>query len=136
MQGKVPSVICDTKMEFYFDARIPEEYVFETSIRMEIYQRLGEAISMQEVDAIWKEMHDRFGPPHEPALWLYHLSRIRVFCSLNGITVLKIDKLSITAEQHKGKQTIARKFLLGKFKGPQDLEEKIIKSLKKEFSLI
>ena len=55
LQGKVPSIITDTKVEFPIDARLPEEYVNEVSLRMEFYQRFGEALSWEEVDALWEK---------------------------------------------------------------------------------
>lgn len=129
MQGKVPSVICETKLEFPVDARLPENYVNETHLRMEIYQRLGEAISLEEVDAIWAEIQDRFGPPPESAEWLYFLSRVRVYGAMNGYTLMKLDKMSLTTEQQKGKQTITRKVMLTQPKTPQELESKILAAL-------
>ena len=68
---------------------IPEDYVNEVSLRMEAYQRLGEAISFDDIDIIWDELKDRFGNPPDPATWLYHLTRIRVHAALNGFTLLK-----------------------------------------------
>lgn len=134
MQGKIPSVITDTKMEFLVDARLPEDYVNETSLRMEIYQRLGEAISWEEIDAIWAEIQDRFGPAPEPAQWLYRLTRLRAYASKNGFTLLKQEKLTFTAEKQKGKTGLSRKLLLPKIKNPEDLEIKLIEALEKEFA--
>lgn len=131
MQGKVPSVLTDTKIEFRIDARLPEDYVNETSLRMEFYQRFGEALSWEEVDAIWEEIQDRFGPPPEPALWLYHLTRIRVYASRHGFTLLKQEKLSLTIEKRKGKDSVLRKILMPKFKTPEELEKKVINELEK-----
>lgn len=131
MQGKIPSAITDTKMEFPVDARLPEDYVNEVSLRMEIYQRLGEALSWEEVDAIWEEVQDRFGAAPEPAQWLYHLTRIRVFSSIQGFTLLKQEKLSLNIEKHKGKETFVRKILAPKYKSPQEMENKIIAELKR-----
>lgn len=135
MQGKTPNILTDTKIEFLEDARLPEEYINETSLRMEFYQRLGEATSSDEVDAIWEELKDRFGPPPEQASWLYHLTRIRIFAGRHGFTLLKQDKMSLNVEQQKGKQTISRKILLQKPKTPQEMESKIITILQKEFQL-
>jgi transcription-repair coupling factor (superfamily II helicase) len=130
LQGKIPSVITDTKIDFpMIDARLPEDYVNEVSLRMEIYQRLGEAISFDDVDFLWEELKDRFGNPPDEAVWLYHLTRIRVHASLHGFTLLKLDKLSLVLERHKGKQTQTRRVLLGKFKNAQDLEIKVIKAM-------
>lgn len=125
MQGKMPSVVTDTKVEFPADARLPENYVNEVNLRMEIYQRLGEAISYEEVDLIWDELKDRFGPPPEPALWLYHLTRIRVFGSLNGYTLIKQEQTTLTTE----KQNKLNKYLLAKPKTPEEAEKKIIEKL-------
>jgi transcription-repair coupling factor (superfamily II helicase) len=126
MQGKIPSVITDTKVEFLVDARLPEDYVNEVSLRMEFYQRLGEALSTEEIDMIWEELQDRFGAPPEPAQWLYHLSRIRVFASAKGYTLLKQDKLSLTLEQKKGPDAVIRKVLFPKVKSPAETEKKVV----------
>ena len=57
-------------MEFPFDARLPDEYVNEPGLRMELYHRLGEAASFEEVDAIFEEIKDRFGSLPVVAEWL------------------------------------------------------------------
>lgn len=135
MQGKAPSALSDTKMEFLIDARLPEEYIDEISLRMEIYQRLGDALSMDDVDAIRNELIDRFGPLPEPAQWLYHLTRLRIFAGKHGFTLLKQDKVSLNAERQKGKQTTSKRILLAKPKSPQEMEKKITASLQQEFGL-
>jgi transcription-repair coupling factor (superfamily II helicase) len=131
LQGKAPSVIYDTRVEISVDARLPEEYINEASLRMELYQRLGEAISWEEVDLIWEEMQDRFGAPPEPAIWLYHLTRIRVFAARHSCLLIKQEKLSLTIEKKKGKDTVTRKLLLPKLKTAQALEAKILEEIEK-----
>lgn len=130
LQGKIPSVIADVKIDFpMIDARLPEDYVNEVSLRMEIYQRLGDAIAFDDVDLIFDELKDRFGTPPEAVLWLYHITRIRVYAALHGFTLLKLDKVTLVLEQHKGKQTNTKRALLGKFKNAQELESKVIKAM-------
>lgn len=131
MQGQAPSIITDAKVEFPVDARLPEEYVNEISLRMEIYQRLGESISWEEVDTLWAEVQDRFGPAPEPAQWLYHLTRLRVFAALNSFTLIKQEKLSLMIEKGKGKDSTIRKLLAPKYKSPQEMETKILLELNK-----
>lgn len=131
LQGKIPSITTDTKVEIPVDARLPEEYIHEVSLRMEIYQRLGEAYSWEEVDAIWDEIQDRFGPPPEPAQWLYYLTRVRVFASQLGYTLIKQEKISLTIEKNKGKESIIRKITTPKYRSPQEMENKILEELKK-----
>lgn len=136
MQGKIPSVVADTKVEFFIDARIPEEYVGETNLRMEIYQRLGEALSPEEVDEIWEEIKDRFGKPPEAAEWLYHMTRLRAYAARHGFTLLKQEKVTLTAEKQQGKQPVTKKILFQWPKTPKEMEKRVIATLNKEFNLI
>jgi transcription-repair coupling factor (superfamily II helicase) len=129
MQGKAPSWTLETKIEIPYDARLPEFYVNEVNLRMEIYQRLGDALTLEEVDAIWEEVKDRFGKPPEQALWLYHQSRIRVFASQRGFTLVKIENLSLSYEKKSGNQSLTNKVLIGRIKGPVEMEEKVFKML-------
>lgn len=132
MQGKIPSIVTDVKIEFAIDARLPEDYVNEMSLRMEIYQRFGEAMDLSEVDLIWEEIKDRFGSPPEPAIWLYHLTRLRVFAALRGITLLKQEKVSLLVERQRGKETQSFRILLTMPKSPQEMEKKITTAIEKE----
>jgi transcription-repair coupling factor (superfamily II helicase) len=126
----MPNILTETKIDFPVDARLPEDYVNETSLRMEIYQRLGEAASWDDVSAIWEELQDRFGPSPEPARWLYHVTRVKIYASLQGYTLLKLNKFSLTAEQRQKKKTIARQMMIEKISSPQDMEDKVLKALK------
>jgi len=130
LQRKIPGNMVETKMEFTLDARIPEEYVEASSLRMELYHRLGEAFSLDDVDSIYSEIKDRFGKPPESVINLYYLSRLRVLASLAFVTTLKIEKMSVTAEYSKGKSTEQKKWLVGKYKNAQELEGKLVPLLK------
>ena len=70
----------ETKIESNFIAKIPESYIADSSIRLEIYNRLGEAHDKQEIDAIFEDMIDRFGPLSESCFWLYALTLMRKLC--------------------------------------------------------
>lgn len=135
LQGKMPKHFADTKVDFPIDARLPEDYVNEISLRMEIYQRFGEAFSLEEVDDIWSEVQDRFGPPPEPAQRLYHLTRIRVFGALHGFTLLKQEGAVLLAERRHDKETATRRIIIGKNLPPAELERKVVSALKLEFVL-
>lgn len=129
LQGKIPPVITDTKIEIPVDARLPESYINEVTLRMELYQRLGEAISVKEVETIYEEMVDRFGPPPEAALWLKHLTRVRVYASLHGYTLLKTESRTLIADRKKGAKTESRRLFFAPPKKPQDFETKILETL-------
>ncbi|GAB4234860.1 MAG: transcription-repair coupling factor [Chlamydiales bacterium] len=131
LQGKLSAGLVDTKIESYHDARLPDGYVEEVSIRMEFYQRFGEAASLEELESLWEELIDRFGAPPEQALWLYHLARIRVFASQHGLTLVKIDKVSITIEKGQQKNPVIRKMLTKVSLEPDECEKQVIERLQK-----
>lgn len=125
LQGKLPATITDVKLEFPHDGRLPTSYIAEPKLRMEIYQRFGEALSLEEVDALFDEVRDRFGKPPEEVVWLYHLMRIRVRAALERVELLK---------WHKGKLVIERQSKLSSVqvrepKSPADLEAIVVKAL-------
>ncbi len=124
LKGMMPATALETKIEIPVDARLPEDYVNAVSLRMEIYQKFGEAFSIEEVDAVWGEVQDRFGQAPLSAQWLYYLTRLRVLASLRGYTLIKQEKLSLILE--KGKEGSVRRVLTPKYRTPQEMESKII----------
>ncbi len=131
IQGKAPSWTLETKIEMPFDARLPEYYVNDVSLRMEIYQRLGDATTLEEVDSIWSEVKDRFGKPPEQARWLYHQSRVRVFAAQRGYTRIKLENASLVSERKTGNSVASNRSLLSSIKSPEEMEKKIVAILAK-----
>ncbi len=125
----------EVKMEFSYDASLPESYINETSLRMEIYHRLGEVTAFEEIDAILAELKDRFGPYPPQVLWLYHLTRLRLFASIHHFTLLKFENLTFTAERQSGKTPVKKTLALPKTKKPDELEKQITDSLTANFGL-
>ncbi len=135
LKKKQPISFNETKMEFAYDARLPESYINEVSLRMELYHRLGEASTFGDVDELLAEMKDRFGEPPPPVIWLYHLTRIRAYAAANHFTLLKFNNLSFLAEQQMGK-IIEKKTILmpKKIQSPKELESYVIDQLSKNFA--
>lgn len=130
LQGKAASIeIIDTKIEVHFDARLPESYVSETNLRIEIYQRFGEAESYNEIDAIWNEIKDRFGPPPVEAQWLYYLTRVRFYASTHGYISLKLDKNVLLTERQMGAKIVSKRMSFVIPKKPENFETALIKLL-------
>lgn len=125
MRKKTAPSFIETKIEFLFDARLPEDYIGEASLRMEIYHRFGEAMAEEETDALFAELKDRFGPPPPPVIWLYHLTRLRVFAARKRYTLLKLEKLTFTTELQKEKETVRKTIAMPKTKEPPEFEEAI-----------
>lgn len=134
LQGKLPQILSDVKIEIQVDARLPDTYISNVSLRMEIYQRFGDAMTLSDVDALWSEVKDRYGKPPEPALWLYHMARLKVFAQAQGFTLIKMEKFSLRTERIKVKQTLSNQVLIPSFKQPKDISEKILPLLQKQLA--
>ncbi|MEX2304856.1 MAG: transcription-repair coupling factor [Waddliaceae bacterium] len=129
LKGALPDALVEAKVEFPIEARLSEEYINESSLRVDIYHRLGDASTPEEVDEIFEEVQDRFGPIPPPAVWLYHLMRLRAWASLNGYALIKHEKLSLTVQKKvKGKLQQA-KFIFKLPTTPQALENEVIRLL-------
>ena len=135
LKKHVSPTFFDTRMEFKFDALLPSTYIYETNLRIEIYHRLGEMTTNEEVDDLFKELQDRFGPLPIQAKWLYHLNRLRIFASNYQFTLLKLEKIGLTAIRQLAKTTVEKKAFLPSSATPEELEMSVIKILKREFQL-
>jgi transcription-repair coupling factor (superfamily II helicase) len=134
LRNKSSPTFTETKLEFSYPASLPDTYINEGSLRMEIYHRLGEAISLPEIDAILAELKDRFGPYPPEVLWLYHLTRLRLFASQRQFTLLKFENLTFTAERQEGKQTVRKTLSLPRTKKPDEWEKQVIDHLAQAFT--
>jgi len=135
MKKEVPPTFFDTKMDFTYDANLPPSYIPETHLRMEIYHRLGETTSNEEIAALTEELIDRFGPLPVQAEWLMALSRVRVFASTHQFHMLKFDKITLHAKQQRGKKLTEKKIFLPIMKDPEEFECLTKGFLKRDFNL-
>lgn len=119
----------ETKIDHTFLAKIPGEYIPGTKLRLEFYHRIGNCLTIKELEIILEECQDRFGNPPKPFLWLYHLARIRLFAQDKGFTSLSFKKLMFTAEKSHQKKS----FLMKESTDPEKFEKEILEKLSTEF---
>lgn len=130
MQGKAPKVIIETKMDFPVDYRIPEEYVPDLSLRMELYQRLGECYSLEELAELEKEIVDRFGEYPETFAWLYHIMRVKVVASSHKLISLGYKKPILKGERREKGEIKTYKAPFSLSPSPAQFAEEAIQTLK------
>jgi transcription-repair coupling factor (superfamily II helicase) len=130
LQGEIPSRLVETKIEISVDARLPEDYVNHVSLRIEFYHRFGQAYQLEQVDQIFAELNDRFGSAPEPAQWLYRITRIRVFASHHGFTLIKQDRGALLIEKQRPVHPWSRRVACPRFPSPEEMEKRIVTLLK------
>lgn len=66
-------------------AFIPEDYIPQTQLRIEIYRRIELCASFEEAQRIEKEMQDRYGKIPQSAKILFELAKIRIAAEMAQI---------------------------------------------------
>lgn len=130
MQGKAPKVITETKVDFPFDYQIPEAYIPDLSLRMELYQRLGEAFTLDELATLEKEVIDRFGEYPEAFAWLYHVMRVKIVASANRLLTLGFKKNILKGERREKGELKVYKAPFNLSSDPKTFEEEAILTIK------
>ncbi len=111
-------------------AYLPLDYVRESEHRLEIYRKLAQATQRNELEALQRELRDRFGPPPAPVELLVSVHELRVLAAAKQITALEVagDKVKLfrgrepitvggyfprlSKRDAKGRMTELRKLLL------------------------
>lgn len=76
-------------LELEYTGFIPDSYVSNPQVKMEIYKKIAGAISRAEVDAVYSELCDRFGPVPEEVSSLLTLAEIRAIAGALFISSIK-----------------------------------------------
>jgi transcription-repair coupling factor (superfamily II helicase) len=76
----------EVKIELPVDAHLPHEYVPSERLRLEMYKRLAEVRSVEQVDEVRSELADRYGSPPASVENLLAVARLRVKARQAGLT--------------------------------------------------
>jgi transcription-repair coupling factor (superfamily II helicase) len=72
-------------------AYIPETFVEDDKVVLELYRRLDAARTDEDVDALKAEMIDRFGPPPEPVLRMFEETKLRRLARMARVPYVGLD---------------------------------------------
>ncbi len=76
-------------LELEYTGFIPENYVRNQQTKMEIYKKIAGIISRGELEKVYNELNDRFGPVPEEVASLLTLAEIRIIASQLFITSIR-----------------------------------------------
>jgi transcription-repair coupling factor (superfamily II helicase) len=77
-----------TVIDLPIDAYLPDDYVSEEPMKLELYRRLGRTATASEVETIRAELLDRFGALPAPVERLLEVARLRIAAEAAGIASL------------------------------------------------
>lgn len=89
----VPQI--DVKLELPGRAMIPQDYVEDSSERINLYRLINRTMDQEKFEAVRQEMADRFGPPPQEVLALLDAARIRLGAASLGAVRVKREGSSL-----------------------------------------
>lgn len=125
LQGKAPHMRIETKLDMPFDARIPIEYIKESQLRLEFYNRLGNAYTLSDIDELNAEIVDRFGKPPLAFEWLIVLTRLKLKASMKSYKEIKLQKVTLQLERMLDDKSMIKTYPFIAPSSPSLFEEKI-----------
>jgi transcription-repair coupling factor (superfamily II helicase) len=78
LKGDAAAVRPEPRLLTDWSAYLPDDYVPDEHEKLNLYRRLAETRSLDELDALTLEMLDRFGQLPPPAIALFELRRLRL----------------------------------------------------------
>jgi transcription-repair coupling factor (superfamily II helicase) len=79
----------ETLLELEYTGFIPDTYIDSPQEKMEIYKMIASVRDKEELDRVYTELLDRFGPLPDEAASLLALAEIRVICRQLAVSSLK-----------------------------------------------
>ncbi len=73
------------RIELPVDARLPFDYIESERLRLEMYKRIAEVRSVDDIEAVRAEMTDRYGEPPAQTNTLLDVARFRLACRERGL---------------------------------------------------
>jgi transcription-repair coupling factor (superfamily II helicase) len=95
-----PEPLGSIRIDLPIPARLPEEYVPDVRLRLQIYRRMAELGSMEQIDGMEQELADRFGTLPPDAQNLVYQLRLKALARDAGVGTIGIenDRLALLSE--------------------------------------
>ncbi|KPK99701.1 MAG: hypothetical protein AMJ91_06760 [candidate division Zixibacteria bacterium SM23_73_3] len=110
LKGEKIERLPEVKIQFDLDIYIPQSYISDSQQRVEIYKKLSEAKSVEEIKAVESEMIDRFGNPPQEVKDLLNFTCVKIIAAHLGIFRVSLKKdvllLQFSEDKKIGKKQI------------------------------
>ncbi len=104
MRGDASQGDIDARVDVKIDAYLPQEYVSNDILRVEMYKKIASVRTDADKDDLVEELIDRFGDPNRPVMNLISIARMKNLCGRIGIDLVTVRgdqihmRFSITAD--------------------------------------
>ena len=90
LKGEVPEHLAEPRLLTDWSAFLPDDYVPDEHDKLNLYRRLAETRTLEELDDLTLEMLDRFGQLPPPAVALFELRRLRLLGAGPKVEALRV----------------------------------------------
>jgi transcription-repair coupling factor (superfamily II helicase) len=90
LKGEASTIKPEPRLLTDWSAYLPDDYVPDEHEKLNLYRRLAEARTLDELDDLTLEMLDRFGQLPPPAVALVELRRVRLLGADAGVESLRV----------------------------------------------
>jgi transcription-repair coupling factor (superfamily II helicase) len=90
LKGDSAEVAPEPRLLTDWSAYLPDDYVPDEHDKLNLYRRLADTRSLDEMDELTLEMMDRFGQLPPPAVALFELRRLRLLGAGGGVESLRV----------------------------------------------
>jgi transcription-repair coupling factor (superfamily II helicase) len=110
LQNAPPQLKLDVDINLPGDAFLPDDYIPDIRLKIDLYRRLTRINAYQEIEDLRGELVDRFGPPPRPAQRLLELIELKMDAALWFIgAIYREDKFVVFQYRDRGRiQQLAR----------------------------
>ncbi len=106
-----PRVEVRVALDFLGDAgNLPANYAPESAHRIEIYRKLAQATDKPALEALQKELRDRFGPLPPPVELLLGVTELKILAGEKSVTVIEVKEGKLMLTRHGDFITLGGKF--------------------------
>jgi len=96
-----PLPISSVTIDLPIPAYLPTDYVADSTLRLQLYRRLGGLASNQAIAEMEQELQDRFGPLPQPAQNLIFQLRIKVLAQQAGVESVSAEAGQLTVKSER-----------------------------------
>lgn len=96
-------------LEFIHDSHVPDSYVADTQLKMDIYKDMSSVHSQEDLEQFKAQIEDRYGPIPREMQGLFALSQLRVYCRQLHISSIRERKHRVEVMFHQVPSSIAEK---------------------------
>jgi len=90
LKGHAIVKLPDTRLEMDIEIHLPDSYVNDRQQKVDIYRRIADCRTLDDIEAIREEISDRFGKPPDSAVNLFDAAAVKISAAL-----LEIEKVSV-----------------------------------------